>query len=53
MNKIEKNIDAVKMMRDIRDKIRKKYENHPEMREKDLARIRKKYNFNRKKITAA
>ncbi|MCC7430288.1 hypothetical protein IT568_05555 [bacterium] len=35
--------DAVKMMREIREKLRKRYENDPELREKDLLKIRKKY----------
>ena len=39
----EKKFDAVKMMRDIRDKLHEEYEKNPEKREADLERIRKKY----------
>lgn len=35
--------DAVKMMRDIRDKHHKEYEINPELREKRLEEIRVKY----------
>ena len=38
-----KKFDAVKMMRDIRDKLRKEYENNPTKRIADLKRVRKKY----------
>ena len=38
-----KDFDAVKMMRDIRDKLHKEYAENPDKREKDLERIRKKY----------
>ena len=38
-----KDFDAVKMMRDIRDKHHNEYESNPELREKRLAVIRKKY----------
>ncbi len=38
-----KQFDAVKMMRDIREKLRKRYEKNPGLREKNLQRIRKKY----------
>jgi hypothetical protein len=38
-----KKFDAVKMMRDIREKLHKEYENNPEKRQKDLERVRKKY----------
>ena len=41
--KTKKYFDAVKMMREIRDKHHKDYENKPELREKRLAAIRKKY----------
>ncbi|MBS4028889.1 MAG: hypothetical protein KGZ58_09640 [Ignavibacteriales bacterium] len=41
----EKEFDAVKMMRDIRDKLSKRYSLHPELEQKDLERIRKKYNM--------
>ena len=38
-----KDFDAVKMMRVIRDNHRKMYEHNPELREKRLIEIRKKY----------
>jgi hypothetical protein len=38
-----KTIDAVKMMREIRNKHQKLYNSDPELREKRLAEIRKKY----------
>lgn len=41
--KTKKDFDAVKMMRDIRDKHHNEYESNPELREKRLAVIRKKY----------
>ena len=43
MMKIKKDFDAVKMMRDIRNKHREEYEKNPELREKRLAEIRKRY----------
>ena len=51
-----KKFDAVKMMREIRDNLSKKYQEKPELEEKDLELIRKKYSIklqNKKnKITA-
>lgn len=44
----EKEFDAVKMMRDIRDKLHEEYEKNPEKRRADLERVREKY---MKKIT--
>lgn len=38
-----KKFDAVKMMRDIRDKLHQEYEKNPEKRKKDLESVRKKY----------
>ncbi len=38
-----KQFDSVKMMREIREKLRKKYANNPALREKNLQIIRKKY----------
>jgi hypothetical protein len=35
--------DAVKMMRTIRDTLSNKYSGHPELEDKDLAKIRSKY----------
>ncbi|MDR9414687.1 MAG: hypothetical protein RI564_00285 [Gracilimonas sp.] len=37
------NIDAIKLMRDIREKHKDEYQKNPELREKRLAEIRKKY----------
>ena len=41
--KTKKDFDAVKMMRDIRNKRHAEYEKKPQLREKRLAEIRKKY----------
>lgn len=41
--KTEKDFDAVKMMREIRDKHHAEYEKNPDLRKKRLAEIRKKY----------
>jgi len=38
-----KDFDAVKMMRELRENHRKMYENNPELREKRLEEIRIKY----------
>lgn len=43
MKNKEKSFDAVKMMREIRSKLHKKYEKNPEKRKADLIRIREKY----------
>jgi len=43
MKKIDKNIDAVKMMRSIRDRLSKKYVNNPDALKEELDKIRKKY----------
>jgi hypothetical protein len=49
-----KEFDAVKMMRDIRDNLNKKYEKNPALREKNLQQIRKKYGLKTtKKIKVA
>jgi len=40
----EENIDSVKMMRKIREKLSNIYKN-PQVQEKDLHKIRKKYNI--------
>ena len=39
----EKKFDAVKMMREIRDKLHQEYEANPDKRKKDLERIRNTY----------
>jgi len=41
--KTNKDFDAVKMMRDIRAKRHAEYEKNPELREKHLSEVRKKY----------
>lgn len=41
--KNEKKFDAVKMMREIRAKRHEEYEKNPELREKRLSEIRKRY----------
>jgi hypothetical protein len=38
-----KKFDAVKMMRVIRDTLSKKYINHPELEDSDLAKVSRKY----------
>lgn len=40
------NIDAVKMMRDIREKLSEKYWRNPGVLKKDMAAIREKYHLN-------
>ena len=39
----KKNFDAVKMMRDIRDRLSNRYLDNPEIEDEDLQAIRKKY----------
>lgn len=39
-------IDAVKMMRDIREKLSEKYWNQPDILKNEMELIRKKYNLN-------
>ena len=41
--------DAVKMMREIRDKLSARYIKNPEAQEKDLQEIREKYRIKEKK----
>jgi len=41
--KTNKDFDAVKMMRDIRNKRHKEYSSNPQLREERLKEIRKKY----------
>jgi hypothetical protein len=43
MMKSDKDFDAVKMMREIRDKHHNEYGSNPELRERKLAAIREKY----------
>jgi len=44
MNK-EKNIDAVQMMRDIREKLSEKYWKQPDILKKEMEAIRQKYHL--------
>lgn len=44
-NSKKKTIDAVAMMREIRDKLSKKYLESPDLEEKELEQIRRKYGF--------
>jgi hypothetical protein len=41
----EKKFDAVKMMREIRDRLSEKYFRHPELEDQDLEAVRKKYSI--------
>jgi hypothetical protein len=41
--KTKKDFDAVKMMRDIRQKRHEEYKSNPQLREQRLTEIRKKY----------
>lgn len=38
-------VDAVKMMREIREKLSEKYWKHPDILKKEMEEIRKKYHF--------
>lgn len=42
-----KKFDTVKMMREIRTALAKRYSRNPELQKKDLEVIRKKYNFDK------
>lgn len=42
---MKKTFDCVKMMRDIRTKLSRRYIRHPELLECDLEEIRRKYGF--------
>ncbi len=44
----QKIFDSVKMMRDIRNKLTKRYLNNPDLEMKDLEKIREKYHFHSK-----
>jgi hypothetical protein len=39
----DKKFDAVKMMREIRNKLHQEYESNPGKRQEDLERVRRKY----------
>jgi DNA-binding transcriptional regulator YiaG len=41
-----KPFDAVKMMREIREKLSEKYWKHPEILKQEMEQIREKYNLN-------
>ena len=43
--KTNKQFDAVKMMRDIREKLSEKYWKHPDILKQEMAAIRQKYNL--------
>ena len=42
---MQKSFDCVKMMRDIRAGLSKRYAEHPELLEEDMAKIHRKYGF--------
>jgi len=42
---MKKTFDCVKMMRDIRTKLSRRYAKHPDLLARDLEEIRKKYGF--------
>ena len=41
-----KEFDAVKMMREIREKLSEKYWKHPDILKQEMEAIRKKYHYN-------
>lgn len=42
----DKKFDAVKMMREIREKLSEKYWKHPDILKQEMEAIRQKYNLN-------
>jgi len=48
----EKKFDAVKMMREIRDRLSKRYREHPELEERELEAVRRRYGIRRKERVA-
>lgn len=44
---MDKKIDAVGMMRKIRDELSSRYHKSPQAEKEDLEKIRKKYSFNK------
>jgi len=44
----KKKFDSVKLMRDIRDKMTKRYLDNPELEKADLEKIRRKYHLTKK-----
>ena len=52
-DKSEKKFAAVKMMREIRDKLSQRYLEEPSRQDEDLAQIRKKYGIKSKDLVKA
>jgi DNA-binding transcriptional regulator YiaG len=48
-----KTFDAVKMMREIREKLSEKYWKHPELLKQEMQKIREKYNLNISELATA
>ena len=48
-----KTFDAVKMMREIREKLSEKYWKHPELLKQEMQNIREKYQLNIPEFTTA
>lgn len=46
-----KTFDAVKMMREIREKLSEKYWKHPEILKQEMKKIREKYHLNIPELT--
>ena len=46
-----KKFDAVKIMREIRDRLSRRYSEDPEAEERDLQKIRRKYNIKSAEMT--
>lgn len=46
-----KTFDAVKMMREIREKLSEKYWKHPEILKQEMQKIREKYHLNITELT--
>ena len=49
-NEIINELDSLKMMREIREKLSEKYYNNPELQLAELKEINQKYNIDEKKI---
>jgi hypothetical protein len=47
-----KNFDAVKTMREIREKLSKKYWKHPELLKQEMEKIREKYQLKISELTS-
>ena len=48
--KTNKKFDAVKMMRDIREKLSEKYWKHPDILKQEMEEIQKKYHIKKKRL---